>query len=111
MIRIRSFAIAVAALVALGLAPLAHAQAIKDTTETGAVTGAITKLDAAAGMLTVKGPNDDGGSYQVDKYTGIMNGDKKIALEDLKPGWHVVVNYDTNEKGRIAKLIEVVDTP
>jgi hypothetical protein len=111
MIRIRSIAIALAALFALGAAPIAHAQTIKDTTETGAVTGDITALDVAAGTLTVKGPNDDGGTYKVDQYTGIMNGAKKVALKDLEKGWRVVVNYDTVNKVKTAKLIEVVLAP
>ena len=112
MLRIRPLAIAIAAIFALAVAPLAHAQTIKDTTETGAVTGDITALDVAGGTLTVKGPNDDGGTYKVDPYTGIMNGAQKVALKDLKKGWRVVVNYDTtNKKVKVAKLIEVVIAP
>ena len=111
MIRIRSVAIAIATLFALAVAPIAHAQTIKDTTETGAVTGDIMKLDLAGNTITVKGPNDDGGTYKVDQYTGIMNGAKKVALKDLKKGWRVVVNYDTLNKVKTAKLIEVVATP
>jgi hypothetical protein len=111
MIRIRSLAIAIAAIFALGVAPFAHAQTIKDTTETGAVTGDITALDLTASTLTVKGPNDDGGTYKVDAYTGIMNGADKVALKDLQKGWRVVVNYDTTSKGKVAKLIEVVVAP
>jgi hypothetical protein len=111
MNRIRSFGVALAVLIALGAAPSALAQTIKDQTETGAVTGNITALDVAAGTLTVKGPNDDGGVYKVDTYTSVMNGAQKVALEDLKTGWRVVVNYDTTDKGKVAKLIEVVATP
>jgi len=111
MNRIRSFAVALAVLIALGAAPFARAQTIKDQTETAAVTGDITALDVAAGTLTVKGPNKDGGTYKVDQYTGIMNGAQKVALKDLKTGWRVVVNYDTTDKGKVAKLIEVVQTP
>jgi len=40
-----------------------------------------------------------------------MNDAQKIALKDLKKGWRVVVNYDTTDKGKVAKLIEVVDAP
>ena len=111
MNRIRSFAVALAVLIALGAAPLAQAQTIKDQTETGAVTGEITQLDVAGNSLTVKGPNNDGGTYKVDAYTGIMNGAQKVALKDLKKGWRVVVNYDSTDKGKVAKLIEVVDAP
>ena len=111
MNRTRIFAIAIAASFALGAAPLAYAQTIKDQTETAAVTGEITALDVAGSTLTVKGPNKDGGVYKVDSYTGIMNGAQKVALKDLKKGWRVVVNYDTTDKGKVAKLIEVVDAP
>lgn len=111
MNRIRSFGVALAVLIALGAASLAQAQTIKDQTETAAVTGDITALDVAGGTLTVKGPNDDGGTYKVDQYTGIMNDAQKIGLKDLKKGWRVVVNYDDTEKGKVAKLIEVVQTP
>jgi hypothetical protein len=55
MNRIRTFAVALAVLIALGVAPLVQAQTIKDQTETAAVTGNITALDVAAGTLTVKG--------------------------------------------------------
>jgi hypothetical protein len=47
----------------------------------------------------------------VDAYTGIMNGAQKVALKDLKKGWRVVVNFDSTDKGNVAKLIEVVDAP
>jgi len=109
MNRIRPVAIAIAAILTLGVASLVHAQTIQDTEETAAITGEITRIDVAGGTLTVKGPNDDGGTYTVDKDTGIMNGAKKIALKDLQKGWRVVVNYDTNAKGSFAKLIEVVE--
>ena len=112
MTRIRPFAIAIAAILGLGVAPLVHAQQIQDAEETAAVTGSITKIDVANSTLTVDGPNDDGGTYKVNKDTGIMNGAKKIGLKDLQKGWRVVVNYDTTLKGaKDAKLIEVVEVP
>ena len=111
MLSFRHLAIALAAACSLAAAPLVHAQTIQDQAETGAVTGEITALDLAAHTLTVKGPNKDGGTYQVNSYTGIMNGAQKVALKDLKKGWRVVVNYDATDKGKVAKLIEVVDAP
>ena len=114
MTRIRSFAIALAAILALGTAPLAHAQ--KDTTHpyTGAVTGTITALDAAAKTLTVKGANDDGGVFAVNADTQVMNDAKAIKFGALKKGWGVVVNWDyasVESKSKVAKLIEVTDAP
>jgi hypothetical protein len=110
MNRIRPFAIAIAAILMLGTAVLAHAQQIQDAEETGAVTGSITKIDVVNSTVTVAGPNDDGGTYKITKDTGIMNGAKKIGIKDLQKGWRVVVNYDTTLKGsNDAKLIEVVE--
>src|SRR5262245_34045000 len=101
MTRIQIFASTLVALLAVAAAPAVRAQTIKDQAETGAVTGEITALDVAAHTLTVKGPNQDGGTYQVNSYTGIMNGAQKVALKDLKKGWRVVVNYDATDKGKI----------
>jgi hypothetical protein len=114
MTRTRPFAIAFAAILALGVASLAHAQ--KDTTHpyTGAVTGKITALDAAAKTLTVKGANDDGGVFAVNADTQVMNDAKAIKFGDLKKGWSVVVNWDyasVESKSKVAKLIEVTDAP
>ena len=108
MTRIQPFAIA------LGVVSLAHAQ--KDTTRpyTGAVTGTITALDAAAKTLSVKGPNDDGGVFAVNADTHVMNDAKTIKFGDLKKGWGVVVNWDyasVDSKSKVAKLIEVTDAP
>ena len=114
MTRIRSFAVAFVAVFAFGAAQLAHAQT--DTTHpyTGAVTGVITAIDATAKTLTVKGANDDGGTFSVTADTGVMNDAKKIAFDALKKGWSVVVNWDyasVDSKSKVAKLIEVTDTP
>ena len=112
MTRIRPFAIALVTTLALGLASQVLAQ--KDTTHpyTGAVTGTITALDATT--ITVKGPNDDGGSYAVNADTQVMNDAKTIKVADLKKGWGVVVNWDyaaVDSKSKVAKLIEVTDAP
>jgi hypothetical protein len=114
MTRIRPFAIALAAILALGVAQLAHAQ--KDTTApyVGAVTGTITALDAAAKTITVEGPNKDGGVYSVTPDTQLMNDAKAIKFDDLKKGWRVVVSWDyaaVDSKKMVAKLIEVTDAP
>ena len=110
MKRIRPFAVAMAAILTLGVASLVHAQQIEDAEETGAVTGSITNIDLVNSTVTVAGPNDDGGTYKINKDTGIMNGSKKIGIKDLQKGWRVVVNFDTTLKGaNDAKLIEVVE--
>jgi hypothetical protein len=114
MTRIRSFAVALTALLALGVAQLAHAQ--KDVTApyTGAVTGTVTALDATAKTITVEGPNKDGGVFSVTSDTQVMNDAKAVKFEDLKKGWRVVVSWDyaaVDSKKMVAKLIEVTDAP
>ena len=112
MHRIRPFAIGFALVLTLGLASLGHAQT--DTTHpyTGAITGQVTAVDATS--ITVKGANDDGGSFAVNADTQVMNDAKKITIADVKKGWSVVVNWDyaaVDSKSKVAKLIEVTDTP
>ncbi len=112
MTRIRRFAIALVATLAFGLASQALAQ--KDTTHpyTGAVTGTITALEATT--ITVKGANDDGGSFALNGDTQVMNDAKTIKAAALKKGWSVVVNWDyasVDSKSKVAKLIEVTDAP
>ncbi len=105
-------AIAFSVAVALALAAAAFAQT--DTTHpyAGAVTGQVTAVDATS--IHVKGPNDDGGTYAVNKDTQVINQDKKLAVSDLKKGWNVVVSWDyaaVDSKAKVAKLVEVTDTP
>ena len=96
MNRIRPFAIAIAAILTLGAAPLAQAQQIQDAAETGAVTGSITKIDVVNSTRDRRGPERRRRHLQGARNdTGIMNGAKKIAIKDLQKGWRVVVNYDT----------------
>ncbi len=110
MKRIRPIAVAIAAILTLGVASLVHAQQIQDAEESGAVTGSITNIDLVNSTVTVAGPNNDGGTYKINKDTGIMNGAKKIGIKDLQKGWRVVVNFDTTLKGaNDAKQIEVVE--
>jgi hypothetical protein len=107
MLRTRFAWIAGAALVALLLATSGHAQAVNF-----AVTGKITAIDTAKKTISVKGANDDGGTYDVTSDTSIMLEKKKLALGDLKVGWHVVLNGDSGLSGKTkrATYIEVVDT-
>ncbi len=112
MNRIRPIVSAFALVLTFAVASLGHAQT--DTTHpySGAVTGVITAVDATS--ITVKGANDDGGAFAVTADTQVMNDAKKITVDDLKKGWSVVVNWDyagVDSKSRVAKLVEVTDTP
>ena len=112
MIRIRSFAIAIAAIFALGLAPLAHAQTIKDTTETGAVTGDITALDVAAGTHHRQGPERRRRHLQgrpVHRHhERSPEGRAQGPQEGLAGGGQL---RHRQQQVKIAKLIEVVVAP
>ena len=107
MTRTRIAWIAGAALAALLFASGGHAQSVNF-----AVTGKITAVDTAKKTISVKGANDDGGTYDVTSDTSIMLEKKKLTLGDLKVGWHVVLNGDSGLTGktRRATYIEVVDT-
>ena len=107
MIRTRFPWIAGAVMAALLLASLGHAQGVNF-----AVTGKVTAVDTAKKTIIVKGANDDGGTYAVTSDTSIMLEKKKLALGDVKPGWHVVLNGDSGLDGKTkrATYIEVVDT-
>jgi hypothetical protein len=76
-----------------------------------AVTGEITAIDTAGKTLTVKGANDDGGSFAVNEKTTIKNGSKSLALGDLKKGWRVVLNGDDDGTRKLVTYMEVVDAP
>ncbi len=114
MNRIRPFAIALAAILTLGVATSAHAQTDTKHPYSGAVSGTITAIDATAKTLTVKGPNDDGGVFAVNADTQVMNDAKTVKVEDLKVGWGVTVSWDyaaVESKSKVAKLIEVTEAP
>jgi len=102
-------ALVLVSLLALCLAPAAFGQVIEKETVNTAVTGKVTAIDEAAGTITVKGANKDGGTFVVDSDTTLMSGAENIKLKDLKVGWHVVL--DADQKGDIqrATYIEVVD--
>jgi hypothetical protein len=98
-------------LAALLLAQVGSAQVRQDEPADFAVTGEITAIDTAAKTLTVKGPNDDGGVYQVTDKTTLMSGDATIGLADLRKGWRVVLNGDLQGGKKVATYVEVVDAP
>ena len=114
MTRLRAIGIASALL--LGLVALqAQAQTIKSRTETGAVNGQIMNIDASGKMFTIQETTGASWTFTVNKDTSFRNDAKKIQFTDLKKGWTVVVNYDSNmglkPTGNVALQVETVDTP
>jgi hypothetical protein len=75
------------------------------------VTGEITAIDAAARKVTVKSTNDDGVVYEVEPSATIMSEADKIALGDLKAGWHVAMNGHRVGDAKRISLIKVVKRP
>jgi hypothetical protein len=112
MHRIRPFAIGFALVLTLGLASLAHAQKDKNASYSGAVTGSVTAVSQTS--ITVKGTNNDGGTFDINKDTQIMSGGKTIDTADIDTEDHVVVSWDyaaPNSDKKVAKLIEKTDAP
>lgn len=112
MHRNRLFAMGFALLLTLGVASVAQAQKDKDASYSGAVTGAITAVSETS--ITVKGANDDGGTFAINADTQIMDGGKTVTTAQLETEDRVVVSWDyaaPNSKDKVAKLIETADTP
>lgn len=114
MNRIRPLAMGFALVLTLAVASLAQAQTDKDASYSGAVTGSVTAVSETS--ITVKGANDDGGTFTVNADTQIMKGGKTITTAQVESGDQVVVSWDyaetpPNSKEKIAKLIEMADTP
>ena len=112
MHRNRPFAMGFALLLTLAVASIGQAQTDKDATYSGAVTGAITAVSQTS--ITVKGANDDGGTFAINADTQIMDGGKTVTTAQLETGDRVVVSWDytaPNSKDKVAKLIETADTP
>jgi len=109
---VRSMVSTLCALVLLLAATGIHAQPRQEqsTDVGGQVTGEIMAIDNAAKTLTVKGSNNDGGTYATNSYTTIMNGDKAIGLTDLKKRWHIAVTSENKFGKYVAQYITVVDT-
>lgn len=76
-----------------------------------ALTGAVKAVDAAKHTITLEGANQEGGALEVDPKAELENGDRKIGLGDVKPGWRVVVNGDVRAGKKVVTYLEVVDTP
>jgi len=114
MTRLRALGIASALLFVFAVSQ-ADAQTMKKRTETGAVSGQIMNLDASGKMFTIQEATGANWTFSVNKDTSYMNDAKKIQFADLKKGWRVVVNYDSNiglkPTGNVALLVEVTATP
>ena len=76
-----------------------------------ALTGAVKAVDAAKHTIALEGANQEGGVLEVDPKAELENGDRKIGLGDVKPGWRVVVNGDVRAGKKVVTYLEVVDTP
>jgi len=101
---------ALAATLLGAVAPHAGAQTRQKEAVNFVLTAQIESIDAKAKTLTLKGANGEGGVYEVDDQTTIMNGNKKIALGDLKKGWRLAVNGDKSSGKNVATYMEVVET-
>lgn len=103
---------ALAFLLLMGLAPLAHAQTGEDKeTADFAMTGTVEAVDAAKGTITLKGAEGEGGTLAVDPKAELKNDAATIALGDVKAGWQVTVNGDLRDGKKVVTYLEVVDTP
>ncbi len=97
---------------ALAAVPAADAQKIEKEMASGAVSGTVINTDTSAMLITVDGPNDDGGVYTLDPKATLMKDQQKIKLSDIQNGWTVTLNYDTKSDGKmVATYLEVTDTP
>ena len=101
----------------LGLAILvvgasgALAQKIQKEADTAGVTGKVMRVTPSDGTITVIGPNSENAIFWTSAKTTIMNGNRNVALADIKPGWTVTVTYDQVAAKMNATYIEVVDAP
>ena len=106
---------ALAWLLGLGMALVpasgAVAQKIQKEAASGAVSGTVLNTDTSAMLITIDGPNDDGGVYTLDKDATLMKDKQKIKLGDVKNGWSVTVNYDQREGKNVVTYLEVTETP
>jgi len=85
------------------------------------MTGTVKAVDPAKSMISLRGANQEGGTFEVDPKARLKNEHETIQLKDVKPGWQVVVNGDVRGdvvvKGdvrggrKVVTYLEVVDTP
>lgn len=110
MTKTRILGAVIAAVTFFALAPRAPAQTRVDEAVNFVLTAEIDSIDVKAKTLTLKGANGEGGVYAVNDETTLMNGDKKVALGDLKKGWRVAVNGDKSSGKNVVTYLEVVET-
>ncbi len=104
------FGLMLAAAANVGVVTGAHAQAIQKETVGTAFTGEVTAVDAKAGTISVKGANDEKGTFHVDaKATTIMSGSQKVGLSALHAGEWITISADTRKGKQVATYIEVVE--
>jgi len=111
MRRFRVLTVFVGLMAGLVWASAVNAQARVEERVGFAVTGEITAIDVSAKKLTVKSTNDEGVTYMVGDGTTIMSGSSKLTLGDLKKGWAVVMNGQTQGDAKMATYIKVVKNP
>lgn len=76
-----------------------------------AISGQVTAVDAAKRTISIQGPNQDGGTYDVDPKAMLKNGDQVIGLGDVKTGWRVTANGDLRGAQKVVTYLETVETP
>jgi Cu/Ag efflux protein CusF len=103
-------ALALALVAALAAPALAQTGEPKEAADL-AISGTVKAVDAAKGTITIDGPNDDGGLYDVDPKAEIKNGNETIALSDIKTGWSVSANGDLRGAKKVLTYVSVDDTP
>lgn len=104
------FALVFASAITLGSAAIAQTGEDKEAADF-AVSGTVTAVDAAKSSITIDGPNDDGGTYDVDPKATLKNGDKTIGLADVQKGWNVSANGDQRGDKKVVTYLEVDETP
>lgn len=107
----RLFACSLAAVLLLaGSAALAQTGEQKEAADF-AVSGVVQSVDAAKRSITIQGPNQDGGTYDVDPQAVLEKGDATIGLGDVKTGWNVTVNGDLRGAKKVVTYLSVEETP
>ena len=105
----RCFPLVLAVALAVAATALAQVGEQKEAADF-AQSGKVTAVDAVKHSITVQGPNQDGGTYDVDPKAMMKNGDKTIGLADVKVGWHVSVNGDLRGAKKVVTYLEVNET-
>lgn len=111
MTRVRLLAALACVGLALTSAPAALGQKLQKEAASGAVSGTVLNTDTSAMLITIDGPNDDGGVYTVDEKATLLKDKRKIGLGDVQKGWSVAVNFDQRDGKNVVTYLEVTETP